>query len=163
KLSFELKNCKNKTIYKSAIGSSSEKDFKKGYQESLRNAFKDFKKLKYKYSPKAIVKLQSEAVLLAPNAILKNNVYTSVQGLSIELQENNGNYIGKVVKSSSLNYSEGQIICKLFKTSLKNVYKAQWKDTYGNFVNTIGYFDTDGNLNVDLAETTGITVLRFTH
>ncbi|WP_139958422.1 hypothetical protein [Flavicella sediminum] len=171
KLSFELRDCRNKIVYKSEVGTSLEKDYKKGYQESLRNAFANFHKLNYKYEPKIAIAAQVIPVVTAkvPSVVAAlqtptksaANVYTSAQGLAIQLEESNGSYIGKVLKSTSINYTEGQLICKLFQTSLASVFKAEWKDAYGNFVNTIAYFDAEGNLNVDLAGATGITVVKF--
>ncbi len=51
KMIIELKDCKNNLIFTSDIGKSKEKDFKKGYQEGIRNAFKSIEALNYKYEP----------------------------------------------------------------------------------------------------------------
>jgi len=50
-LTVVLKNCKDKIIYTSNAGESREKDFKKAYHEALRNAFKSFENVNYKYIP----------------------------------------------------------------------------------------------------------------
>ena len=64
-------------------------------------------------------------------------------------------------RAQPLDYVEGDLICKLIQTSLPNVYKVQWKDAYGNFINTIGYFDESGNLKIDFTSTSGIQVMTF--
>ncbi len=49
KLAVELKDCKNTIVFTSQPGRSKSKEFKKGYQEALRAAFMDVKKLNYFY------------------------------------------------------------------------------------------------------------------
>ena len=51
KLHVELVDCFGNTVFKSDEGRSKQKDFKKGYHEAIRSAFKSFGKLKYKYEP----------------------------------------------------------------------------------------------------------------
>ncbi len=61
KLIVELKDCNNKTVFKSKEGASKEKDYKKSYHEALRDAFNSFKGINYKYQPK---KVEQEIVLV---------------------------------------------------------------------------------------------------
>lgn len=168
KLSFELVNCRNQIVFKSELGSTTHKDFKKGYQESVRNAFKSFEALGYKYEGKiAPVPVTAGPIKVsAPKLVESNDLATgemifSNDNLSIVLNENNGSFLGKVFSSKSINYTKGDLICKLFKTSLPNVFKVEWKDTYGNFVNTIGYFNENGSLNIDMATPNGIAIMTF--
>jgi hypothetical protein len=51
KLIVELINCKNEVVYTSDEGKSKQKDYKKAYQEALRNTFKSITLLDYKYNP----------------------------------------------------------------------------------------------------------------
>ena len=51
KLVIELLNCRNETVFTSIEGRSKEKDYKKGYHEALRNAFKSITQLNYSYEP----------------------------------------------------------------------------------------------------------------
>ena len=51
KLVIELLNCRNETVFTSTEGRSKEKDYKKGYHEALRNAFKSITQLNYSYEP----------------------------------------------------------------------------------------------------------------
>lgn len=167
KLSFELLNCRNQIVFKSKLGTTIEKDFKKGYQESLRNAFKSFEALNYKFEGKlnkvvVVVPEKLKTPILAKSEMpkIESSIYSN-NNLSLSLNENNGSFIGKVLSSESINYSEGDLICKFFKTSLPNVFKVEWKDAYGNFINTIGYFDEGGNMNVDFENSNGIERVVF--
>jgi hypothetical protein len=165
KVSFELLDCRNQVVFKSEIGSSLEKEFKKGYHQSLRNAFKSFEALKYKYDGQLALK-EKVVKKMKPNVIAKKGINNSDlvysnENLSILLKENSGSFLGNVVKSGSMNYAEGDLICKLFKTSLANVYRVEWKDAYGNFIHTIGYFDESGSLNIDFQGANGVDVMVF--
>ena len=51
KLVIELVNCRNETVLTSAEGRSKVKDYKKGYHEALRQAFKSITELNYSYTP----------------------------------------------------------------------------------------------------------------
>ncbi len=54
KLTIELTNCKNQKVVTSQVGKSKEKDYKKGFQEALRNAFKSVSALNYTYANKNV-------------------------------------------------------------------------------------------------------------
>ena len=170
KLRFELRDCENALIFSSELGQSDEKDFKKSFHECLRNAFESFKALNYAYVPWA--KPLSNAVQTAdkpeilkkplPNSrFLQSAVYANEENLEIVLTENQGGYLGHVTASPSIAYAKGDLICKLFKTSLPNVFKVQWKDAYGNFISTIGYFEGAGSLKIDFETTISISVMSF--
>lgn len=51
KLKVELKNCNGVTVFTSEIGETREKDYKKAYNLALRDAFKSFEDVNYKYMP----------------------------------------------------------------------------------------------------------------
>ena len=54
KLEIILKDCYNEEVMRSKIGESRIKEFKKAYHEALRDAFKTFQDLDYKYEGKAV-------------------------------------------------------------------------------------------------------------
>ena len=54
KSKIELKDCSDRLVYASEIGKSKEKDYKKSYQEAIRNAFKDPIVRNYSYTEKTI-------------------------------------------------------------------------------------------------------------
>ncbi len=51
KLSFDLVDCYNKTVFSTKEGKSKEKDYKKSYNEVIRMAFEDIKAQNYSYEP----------------------------------------------------------------------------------------------------------------
>ena len=51
KVNLILKDCNDRIVYKSAVGKSKEKDYKKTYHEAIRNAFKDPKINNYSFKP----------------------------------------------------------------------------------------------------------------
>ena len=61
KLVIELKNCYNKVVFTSAQGKSKEKDYKRSYQEALRNAFISINELDYNYDSKLVNNVQVSA------------------------------------------------------------------------------------------------------
>lgn len=166
KVNFDLMDCYNNVVFTSEIGSSSEKEYKKGYQESIRNAFISFSALNYTYTSQPVaaapISVVASVSKKTPTKAMNAMLYKNASNLIIELTLTGGSYIGKVTSSESIDYTIGDVICKLFKTSLPNVFKAQWKDSYGNFINTIAYFDEQEELHVDFSAPTGITVMKFT-
>lgn len=50
KLQLELRDCNNRQVFISETGISREKEFEKGFQEALRNAFKSLEDVNYQYS-----------------------------------------------------------------------------------------------------------------
>ncbi len=84
KLTIELTNCKNQKILASEIGKSKEKDYKKGFQEALRNAFKSVSMLDYNYVNKSSVVVKESVQRIEPvNAVSVE----SVEGEIIEIVE----------------------------------------------------------------------------
>jgi len=83
KISIELKDCNNVLVFKSKFGRSKEKDFKKSYQEAIRQAFDDVKKLNYIYKPtigkknntvSTKPKVVKKPTLVIPKNIKKNKI-----------------------------------------------------------------------------------------
>ena len=79
KLVIELVNCRNETVLTSAEGRSKEKDFKKGYQGALRQAFKSIMELNYSYEPDKgpVVKetqVENEKVMVVPFQLVEEMV-----------------------------------------------------------------------------------------
>jgi len=92
KLVVVLRNCKNEIVFTSEVGASREKDFKKAYNLSLRNAFESFKKVNYSYSPnKGIVAERSKINTAANQEIekLKEKKSTKVEVIIKVDDENN--------------------------------------------------------------------------
>tara|TARA_B100000809_G_scaffold266760_2_gene331270 strand:- start:1619 stop:2404 length:786 start_codon:yes stop_codon:yes gene_type:complete len=165
KTSFTLSDCSNEIVFTSEQGVSREKEYKKGYQESLRSAFKSFSEEEYIYAPLLV----STAAAFVPVSVPKKEItiasnkeiFTNEAKLSIELVVSKNGFIGNVLSSPTSDYSSGELICKFIKTSLPNVFKVQWKDANGDFRHTIGYFDERGNLKIDFPGVKEVTVRTF--
>lgn len=75
KVSIDLKDCYNKVVYSSELGKSKIKDYKKSFQEALRNTFVSFKDLDYSYDSNGDVSanqvvVNSEPVKVASPEVL---------------------------------------------------------------------------------------------
>ena len=55
KIIIELKDCRGRLVYQSKPGKSKEKEYKRSYQEAIREAFKFVKALNYKYVPEVVL------------------------------------------------------------------------------------------------------------
>jgi len=53
KLTVDLKNCRGELVFKSKVGESREKEYKKAFNLALRDAFKSFSGLNYAYNGKS--------------------------------------------------------------------------------------------------------------
>ena len=166
KTQFNLLSCDNTIIFSSDYGSSSAKDFKKGYQESIRNAFKSFAALHYKYVPllvseKSII-VKDGGSIKGKGNLISSKTYRNDSNLTIEIHTYEYVSLLEVLSSESAEYVMGDVIGKLFKTSLPNVFRAEWKDTSGVEVSTIAYYDENKLLHVDLIKANGLSVMKFT-
>jgi len=54
KNSIVIKDCYGKTVYTSQVGKSKEKDYKKGYQEAIRDAYESMTDFNYSYNPSLV-------------------------------------------------------------------------------------------------------------
>ena len=88
-------------------------------------------------------------------------VYINSKGLRIQLVENKDSYIGNLVLDSKDKGVSEALICRLLKTSLPHVFIVFWHEFSGKVVQTIGYFDEKGNLNIDFETEQGLSVMVF--
>jgi hypothetical protein len=66
KLYIELKDCHNKTIYKSAEGKSKEKDYKKTYNDALRKSFSSIEEMDYSFNNAAVASTKQSKQVVNP-------------------------------------------------------------------------------------------------
>ena len=168
KLTLEMYDCNNALIYRSPQAVSFEKEYKKAYQTLVRETFTFLK-------DEGCVRKAGDSIASMANEIAEasevvsseisisdvGEVYTNAAALSIRLKPKGEAFLGYISDSPSIAYNKGELVCKLLKTSLENVYKISWKDTYGNFIPTIGYFDAQGNLKIDMDTLNGVKVMVF--
>lgn len=188
KLNVVLKDCYDKIVFTSIVGKSKEKEFKRGYHESLREAFVSVDELNYQYdsslathtsiTPKQEVATVAPIVIPAvvPKAATKTEVshpkkktndekeearfYTN-GNISFLLIEQNNNLVAYINDSKDSNFKKGEKIGTLYKTSLPNVYRISWKNNSGEKMETTGYFDEEGNLKIDINKDGVIEVKVF--
>ncbi|WP_136480178.1 hypothetical protein [Cognatitamlana onchidii] len=81
KLKVILKDCNEKEIFQSAVGSSREKEYKVAYNKALREAFKSIEGLNYKYKP------NDEILALGATAALVTKESEEIKQLKQQIQE----------------------------------------------------------------------------
>ncbi|WP_284651716.1 hypothetical protein [Flavobacterium terrisoli] len=129
KIKVVLKDCKEKIVFETAYGTSRLKDLAPAYNEAIREAFKSFEKLKYKYSE------QNEVVVEA---------IAPAQPESIKLEENVPNQAPETSETPEVFFfaqptangyqvvdNEPKVIMRLYNTSQKNVFIADKKGING--------------------------------
>jgi hypothetical protein len=168
KLTLEMYDCNNALIYRSPQAVSFEKDYKKAYQSLVRETFAFLKEEGCIRKPGDSISKTSNKIAevsevenTIEEVAIGGDIYTNAAALSIRLQPKGEAFLGYISDSPSIAYNKGELVCKLLKTSLENVFKISWKDTYGNFIPTIGYFDALGNLKIDLDTLNGVKVMVF--
>lgn len=81
KLLITLKGCNDQVVFTSQLGESREKEYNKAYTEAIRNAFKSFEAVNYKYEPKA-----KDVMVATENTEVKNEVAKEIKKLKEEIQ-----------------------------------------------------------------------------
>ncbi|WP_158841395.1 hypothetical protein [Polaribacter sp. L3A8] len=147
KSKIELKDCYGTVVYVSETGKSKEKDYKKSYQEAIRNAYETMDGLEYKYVP-----IKKEGVVKTVEVeVVKEVMTTPIK--EIVSQE-------KVVASNNLETLYSQeisngfqlvnttpaVVYQLLKTKVKDVFILKDKNgiLYKNGNNWIAeYYEND--------------------
>ncbi len=152
KLTIELVNCKNQKVVQSEIGKSKEKDYKKGFQEALRNAFKSVSALNYNYVNKSSVVVEKNVQKIKPvDVVTIQEVEEEVaKPVTIEVREDEGHIVRKTsvevplkegvanvktnvlyAQANSLGYqlvdSTPKVVYVLLKSTKENVYFLRYK------------------------------------
>ncbi|WP_299440290.1 hypothetical protein [uncultured Aquimarina sp.] len=172
KLTIDLIDCNGAVVFTSREGASREKEFKKSYQEALRNAFRDVKSLNYKYNGKKETSAQNDNSTVQQPAVSKQTVVSGETPVATasdaQITNNQKNNLPKqnvsVAKSGSYMYNDEVYVFerraygfellqnadtkvpigKIFISSRDNSYIIQAGDLSGN-----GYFDAYGNFILD--------------
>ncbi|CAM4182503.1 hypothetical protein [Gillisia hiemivivida] len=172
-LQISLKDCKNKQIFLSEEGSSREKEYKKAYQEALRDAFSSFETVNYSYDQNSVT---GESVVASKQEEKENEkpvqentkpkpevILTAIPQVSKEAST--------IEKSASANknekvYVSGNVEFYILNTDFGyQLFQSQMEEPFAKLVKTgsenhfiystiqgqgIAYFDKDGNLNVEI-------------
>lgn len=115
KLKVLLKDCKNAVVFETELGTSKEKEFKKAYQLALRDAFKSFDKVNYKYETAAIASSLPKTVPVVEDSVttmVSNNVVPVSSVL----------YAQPISNGYQLVDSTPKVVYILKKTTMKDVF-----------------------------------------
>ncbi|TBX67641.1 hypothetical protein EZL74_09155 [Flavobacterium silvisoli] len=114
KVKVVLKDCKEKTVYETAFGSSREKEYVVAYNEALRAAFQSFDNLNYKYSGKEEKTEVPPVVPVTPKPEMPSSSVENTSGVFFFAQP--------TVNGFQVVDNEPKVIMRLFNTSQKNVF-----------------------------------------
>lgn len=101
KISIELTDCNDQVVYTSGLGISREKEYKKSYTEAIRDAFKSFETVNYKYQPK-----ENTTTATAEETLDKKEVVEEIQQLRQEIESL------KKQKVEVVNEKQDQVVSK---------------------------------------------------
>ncbi len=120
-----LKDCTKSTIWKSAEGSSREKEYKVAYQQALREAFNSFDAVGYKYEPVAAAAKQ-QTNTDRPLTITPVTTEKATEILTGNAASNSNLLFAQPIENGfQIVDTTPRIILKLKKTSLPNVFLAE--------------------------------------
>lgn len=146
KLTFVLKDCYGKVVFKSKEGRSQLKEYKFAYRQALRDAFTSLEKEGSTYTPtKTVEKVEEKTTQKIKKTVEKKAENTRKVQKIVYVSDSDKYVLNRVdAKVFELkNISENKIKAKLFLTSKGNfIYKE------GN-LNGSAYFDGNGNIVIE--------------
>lgn len=114
----ELRDCFNKIIFTSTIGTSKQKDYKKGYHEAIRKAFKSIKFLNYKYSP-----LENELVEIPVKRLAKTKAIPKKVVENVTKTNKTPNlYAQEKTNGFQLINTKPEVVFQIIRTNVKDVF-----------------------------------------
>lgn len=152
KLKVTLSDCKKNVLFTSAVGVSKQKEYNVAYNEALRNAFKSFDGLHYKYNPALAAAAAVDVPKANPTPNIGNNVaviapvaaVTTAATTATKTVAATGNNISEtpsvvlfaqpITNGYQLVDSTPKIVMKIFKTSNANYFIAAKGDLQGALV-----------------------------
>ncbi|MGY8910048.1 MAG: hypothetical protein ACKVIG_09340, partial [Flavobacteriales bacterium] len=144
KNTIEFKDCYGKVVYSSEEGKSKYKDYKKGYQDAIRNAYESMEDFEYSFNPtliseeKAVEKEEIIAknisdevvsnVVVSPKVIINSEVKNTETTKGKDLTTL---YAQAIENGFQLVNTKPEVIFILLKTNIKDTYLI--KDKNGSF------------------------------
>lgn len=119
KLTIELIDCNDQVVYTSRIGESREKEFKKAYNEALRNAFKSIEALNYNYEPK-----EDNTTIVTPKTEVKKDIAieAAVTKVIVDQSSTGVLYAQEIENGFQLVDSSPKVVYKIMKTGVNEVF-----------------------------------------
>jgi len=145
----ELTDCYNKVVFTSKEGRSKEKEYKKAYQEAIRNAFKSIEALKYTYVP------------LQEDVVTKNKEVPAVTVMSKVVESTPAEVVEKLAKAKEQLFAQPiangfqlvnmkpEVVFQVLKTNVKDVFVIKDKNgiLYKNGNSWFAeYYNNDGKI-----------------
>ena len=143
KSTIQIKDCFGTILYTSKKGRSKEKDYKKGYHESIRSAYATMSDLEYKYNPiKETIELKKDSkvdLVMPVNKVVPEKVLTKVKEVAPERKEITKEIFSPSTKTETL-YAQVKpngfqlvntvpsIIFHILKTKVKDVFIIKGKN-----------------------------------
>ncbi|WP_067147320.1 hypothetical protein [Pseudotamlana agarivorans] len=125
KLTVVLQNCSGQTVYSSKEGESREKEFKAAYNLALRDAFKSFETVNYKYDGTVAT---SPVPPVASNNVPAPPATALVSAAPVKTSAPNGTlYAQETANGYQLVDNTPKVVYKLQKTNAKDVFLVQGK------------------------------------
>lgn len=121
KLAIILRDCSNREVFKSEVGSSKEKNFERAYHEALKMAFNSVRALNYSYQGESIHLEESAAT----STVAQSNGNAEISSAT--------DYVVEAISTGFIVIDAATSIVKyrLTKTSVPNVYTAVSGDKTG--------------------------------
>ncbi|WP_333878229.1 hypothetical protein [Flavobacterium sp.] len=138
KIKLVLKDCTEKVVFETDFGSSREKDFHVAYNQALREAFKSFDRINYKYNGKQYMG-KSETKTAEPVAVTGVAEVKSVASASVPVAEpvqvvsSGALYAQPITNGFQLINTEPKVVYKIYTTSVKDFFIATKGELHGVF------------------------------
>lgn len=94
KNTIEIKDCLGNLLYESSVGKSKIKEYKRGYQEAIRNAYNSMSGFQYSYTPKTTVEVNKEKI--ADKIVSKDGVQVNSTSPKLKKQKKELKKVKKV-------------------------------------------------------------------
>ncbi|MCH3884276.1 hypothetical protein [Tenacibaculum aquimarinum] len=119
----ELKDCSNNVIFTSIEGKSKSKDYKKAYQEAIRNAFVSIQKLNYSYTPnEEVVVVKEVPIIVNPEVKVVHKKESIVKKKIKETVKENVLYAQELSNGFQLVNTKPETVFKILKSSKKELF-----------------------------------------
>lgn len=130
----EIKDCYGKVIYASEIGRSKHKDYKKAYQEAIRDAYISMEGFEFNYKPNLIVEEKLESKIVAPVKTLPKAIITPTIKEDVHKVENKVSEVFSILYAQPKNNGfqlvnlKPEVVFIILKTNVKDVFVIKGKN-----------------------------------
>lgn len=154
KMQVVLKDCKNKTIFTSVEGKSKEKEYNAAYNLALREAFKSFDALGYKYNG-SVTSIQREIVKTTNDGTaIKKEIVAVNNPASVTVPGKETLFAQPIENGFQLVDHTPKVVYRIYNTSAKDVFMAEKEQLKGTLVNNNGTWTFDYYSNGKLVSET---------